>query len=105
MQPTLFPEMKKREPDICRRKHGGAETSVEADKAVKKEADQKLILGYITAAKAFGMTLDELSIQLDRPPNRISGRLTELRMNGQIVISDLVRPTRTGCKSRVYVSV
>ncbi len=94
-----------KEKDICRRKHGGTETSVEADKVVKKLRDRSLILGYIKKAGAYGHTLDELSILLDRPPNALSGRLTELRLNGDITISDLRRSTRTGCKARVYVAV
>lgn len=96
--------IKKQELDICARKHGGAETSVEADKAVRKEKDRELIYGYIAAAKSYGHTLDELSILLDRPPNAISGRLTELRVAGRIVISDLTRKTRTGSKARVYIT-
>jgi hypothetical protein len=94
-----------KEQDICRRKHGGAETSIEADKVVQKSQDRSLILGYIKKAGSFGHTLDELSILLDRPPNALSGRLTELRLNGDIVTSDITRPTRTGCKARVYVVI
>lgn len=89
--------------DVCAGRHGLVETSMEANVTVKKEADRKLILGYITAAKAYGMTLDELSLQLNRPPNQISGRLTELCIAGQITLSGEKRPTRTGCNGRVYV--
>jgi len=100
-QQTMF-NIKEREKDICARKHGHAETSVEADKKVSKTKDRELIYGYIYHAGRFGHTLDELSIMLHRNPNSISGRLTELRMAGRILISDERRMTRTGCRARVY---
>ena len=98
-------DVNKPEPDICKRKHGGAETSMAADKAVEKERDRELVYGYIQRAGAYGHTLDELSVLLDRPPNRISGRLTELRVKGRILTSDKTRPTRTGCMARVYITL
>lgn len=104
MQQTSMFSIKKREADICRRKHGGAETSVDADKHVQKTRDRELIYDYIRAAGQYGYTLDELSVMLDRPPNRISGRVTELRVAGRIVTSDQTRLTRSGCKARVYVT-
>lgn len=94
----------KKEPDIYARKHGGAGTSVEADNAVMKEKDRELIYSYIKGAKSYGHTLDELSVLLDRTPNALSGRLTELRVAGRIVISDKVRKTRTGSSARVYIT-
>lgn len=100
-QQTMF-NIKERDKDICARKHGNAETSVEADRKVEKTKDRALIYAYIKAAGMFGHTLDELSIMLHRNPNSISGRLTELRMAGKIVISDERRVTRTGCRARVY---
>ena len=103
MQTTLF-HIRKREPDLCRRKHGGAETSVAADKRVEKAKDRELIYGYIKAAGAYGRTLDEISVLLDRPCNTISGRFTELRKAGRILTSDQVRLTRMQCKARVYVA-
>lgn len=96
--------IKKQEQDICAGRHGGAETSVEANKAVRKEKDRELIYGYIQEARHYGHTLDELSVLLDRPPNAISGRLTELRVAGMICISDLTRKTRTGSRARVYIT-
>ena len=104
MQQTTLFHIKTIEPDICRRKHGGAETSIQADKHVQKDRDRQLIYGYIKAAGAYGHTLDEISILLDRPCNCISGRFTELRKRGQIVTSDLTRATRTGSPARVYVA-
>ncbi len=88
--------------DICRNRHRGAETSVAADKKVQKTKDRELIYGYIFHAGRFGHTLDELSILLHRNPNALSGRLTELRMAGRIIISDERRMTRAGCMARVY---
>jgi hypothetical protein len=102
-QPALFP-IAQREPDICKNRHQGAETSVEADKKVQKSKDRELIYSYIKMAGRFGHTLDELSIMLHRTPNAISGRLTELRVKGRIVTSDQTRLTRTNSKARVYIA-
>ena len=94
--------IKEKNCDICLRKHGGAETSVEANKAVRKERDRELIYGHIQAARHYGHTLDELSVLQDRPPNAISGRLTELQAQGKIVHTGRKRQTRSGCSARVY---
>ena len=103
MEQTSFIAITKREPDICRRKHGGAETSVLADKRVAKANDRRLVLGYIQEAGSYGHTLDEISVLLDRDANRLSGRFTELRKRGQILITETKRKTRTGSWARVYV--
>lgn len=100
-QQVMF-SIKKEEDDICSRKHGGAETSVEADKTVRKEKDREQVYGLIYHAGRFGHTLDELCIMLNRAPNQLSGRLTELRMAGRIIISDEKRMTRNNCYARVY---
>ena len=95
----------KKEPDVCAGRHGGAETSVAADKKVQKETDRLLIYSYITAAKHYGHTLDELSVLLNRPPNAISGRLTELSYQRKIIYSGRKRRTRSGCLARVYTTL
>jgi hypothetical protein len=92
-----------RQEDICFNRHGGAETSMLADRRVRKSKDRALVYGYVKAAGSYGHTLDELSILLDRPCNCISGRLTELRKSGEIVTSDFTRFTRTRSRARVYV--
>lgn len=91
-----------KEPDICTSRHRGADTSIQADKKVRKTKDQELVYGYIYHAGRFGHTLDELSIMLHRNPNALSGRLTELRIKGRIYISDERRLTRSGVSARVY---
>ena len=95
----------KKEPDVCAGRHGGAETSVAADKKVQKETDRLLIYNYIVASKHYGHTLDELSILLHRPPNALSGRLTELSYQRKIIYSGRKRRTRSGCLARVYTTL
>lgn len=90
--------------DVCRNRHGGAETSIIANKKVQKSKDRELIYGYIKMAGRFGHTCDELAIMLNRMPNAISGRLTELRIAGRIIISDERRLTRTYSRARVYLT-
>ena len=102
MQQTLFC-LHSIEKDICQNRHRGADTSVLADKQVSKAKDRALVLGYIRAAGSFGHTLDEISILLDRPVNRISGRFTELRRDGQIIALETRRQTRAKSWARVYV--
>lgn len=94
--------IKKQGNDICSNRHGGADTSVEANPVVRKERDRELVYGYIKSAKHYGHTLDEISVLLDRPPNAISGRLTELKVLGKIIHSGRKRLTRSGCMARVY---
>jgi hypothetical protein len=94
-----------KEPDICKNRHCGADTSILADRRVQKVQDRELIYGYIKRAGKFGHTCDELSVLLYKTPNAVSGRLTELRINGRIVTSDQTRLTRTGSKARVYVVI
>ena len=95
----------KNELDVCASRHGGVETSVAADKKVQKETDRLLIYNYIVASRHYGHTLDELSILLHRPPNSISGRLTELSYQRKIIYSDRKRRTRSGCLARVYTTL
>jgi hypothetical protein len=92
------------EPDICRNRHGGVETSVLADRRVQKSQDRQLVLGYITAARTFGHTLDEISILIDRPCNCISGRFTELCKANLIIKTATKRKTRTGALAAVYIA-
>ena len=88
--------------DICENRHGGADTSVQANKKVQKTKDRELIYGYIYHAGRFGHTLDELCVMLHRNPNEISGRITELKAEGRIVDSKERRLTRTNSWARVY---
>ena len=90
--------------DITFNRHGGAETSNLADKRVKKSMDRATVYGYVKASGAYGLTLDEASILLDRPCNCISGRFSELRKSGEIVQAGTYRKTRTGSWAAVYVA-
>ena len=101
-QQTLF-RVQAVETDICRNRHQGTATSILADKRVAKANDRRLVLGYIHEAGMYGHTLDEIAVLLNRGVNCLSGRLTELRKRGQILITEQTRPTRTGSQARVYV--
>ena len=93
------------EKDVCANRHGRVDTSVAADKRVQKERDRHLILGYIKASRDYGITLDEMCIVLERKPNEISGRFSELRNQEQIVATSRRRVTRTGATARVWVAL
>lgn len=49
-----------------------------------------------------GVTLDEVSASLQVPPNRISGRISELVHEGVLVPTGARRRTRAGCAAKVY---
>jgi hypothetical protein len=109
-QPSLFdPETiiaaQVPDQDICFNRHGGADTSVMADKRVRKTQDRAWILGAIKAAGAYGLTLDEASILLDRPCNCISGRFSELcHKTKEIIKTERTRLTRMGSHAHVYIA-
>lgn len=93
------------QPDICRNRHGGNAQSTLAnqrgDHALSREAVYRLIAG----AGEGGLTLDEAAVMLDVAPNRISGRVTQLKASGQIRDTGLRRLTRTGSLAAVYQSL
>jgi predicted transcriptional regulator len=103
-QESLFSQQSvTREPDICINRHRRSDTSMLADKRVNKNRDRELIYNYVKSSGAYGLTLDEMSIVLDRPCNCISGRFSELKRAGRIIASAETRRTRTGSVAHVYV--
>lgn len=108
-QPSLFEQSTiitcQPQPDLdpCFNRHGGVDTSVAAHRRINKNKDRATVKGYIRAAGVYGYTVDEVSILLDRAPNRISGRFTELATAREIVRTERTRPTRTGSLAHVYV--
>ena len=92
-----------KEPDISMNRHRRSDTSMLADKRVNKSHDRELVYGYIKNAGNFGMTVDELSIVLDRAPNRISGRVSELKRGNRVIATEVTRKTRTGSWAHVLV--
>lgn len=87
--------------DICANRHRGDRESIAARERVSVERDRSTVLNLIAGAPN-GMTLDEIAVALQRSPNCLSGRVTELRANGLIVASGERRETRTGCKAKVW---
>lgn len=95
--------------DPCASRHGGNPFSEAAYANTDAAGDCRLILDMIRAAGSVGLTCDEVSAKLDRPPNSISGRFTQLAAAGLIVRAgpaDKVerRPTRTGSMAAVWVA-
>ena len=100
IQQSLF-RLQPLEPDICRHRHQGADTSRLANARVQKSADRDAVLWWLKQFPA-GLTLDEVAGHMGRQVNTISGRFTELRKAGQIVDTGYRRPTQTGSLARVY---
>lgn len=86
--------------DICENRHGGAETSVEANKKSDKSKDRQRILQLLIDHKE-GLTLFDLCDRMHRLPNQISGRLTELVADNQIYYMGR-RANEEGRIGRVY---
>lgn len=86
--------------DVCSRKHGGVETSMEANLRVDKMNDRRRVLALIQGAG--GYTLDQVSAILERPPNQISGRFSELAAAGLICRTSERRKTRAGSSAYLW---
>ena len=86
-QPLLFDSAGAYQADPCAQRHAGAETSIQAHDRVlpHKRAVYEQILAAVRAQGADGMTVHEVAQALETLPNKISGRLTELRMLGRLV--------------------
>lgn len=90
--------------DVCARKHGGNVESSNAFDIIVDELNKRQfeVLDRIKSAR-FGLTGDELAIELRTTPNAISGRITELRIMRKIEKRG-TRKTRSGCSAAVWVS-
>ena len=85
-QPSLFPPPDIYQADVCASRHGGVETSREAHERIrpfKREIYDK-ILTIIRSRGDLGATVHELAESIDTFPSSISGRLFELRIQGEL---------------------
>lgn len=76
--------------------------SQEAFGASDRESQRRRVLEAIRNAKD-GITADELSAQWNVGVNALSGRFTELKRQGLIVVRG-TRKTRAGCRAAVHYS-
>lgn len=92
--------------DVCESRHGGNAESREANLAVAptKVQSRKQVVEFIRSRGFIGATLDECSVALGKPPNALSGRLTEAVLLGQVFKTEMRRKTRSGCSARVYIA-
>jgi len=91
--------------DVCGRKHGGNPQSVAAWEVAQltAEATRACVLALIRDSPR-GLTLDELCVLMNRDPNQLSGRCTELGAAGAIERSGEKRRTRAGVLAAVWVA-
>lgn len=90
--------------DICSNRHRGSPTSVEAYHGGEGQHSRQRawVLRQALAAGWEGVTVDELSaaatanLGREIPPNRISGRVSELKVSGDLVETGRRRRTRAG---------
>lgn len=67
-------------------------------------AVRELIYRLAVKRRKTGITTDEVSVLINRSPNRISGRLTELKKEGRLVKSGRRRMTRLNKTAHVLVA-
>ena len=90
--------------DVCERRHGGANTSVEAFESTPKEKRETLraaICGFIGRA-ATGVACFELEVVMDLSHQTASARISELLRDNQIHYGEEKRKTPSGRNARVY---
>lgn len=91
--------------DPSSRKSFNSRESAAAFASIDAAQDRERIYRIACRRFATGITTDEISNLFGKPPNAVSGRLTELKREGRLVATDRRRKTRTGRYARVYVAV
>lgn len=102
--PAAMPARNFDQRDICANRHGGNPQSKAANCRVgyTKAEQRRHVLTFIQVRGALGATTDEVAAGMGKPPNAVSGRLTELKAAGLIVKCG-TRRTRSGCSAGVFV--
>lgn len=89
--------------DITARKHGGDNESTAAFQSRDRSSDRLAVIEFIKLRGADGATADEFAEHHGRQLNQVSGRFSELKLEGVIEPNGQKRPTRAGCSSKAYV--
>lgn len=92
--------------DICANRHRGAPTSrlAQLDRAGRAHDQRARVHLAILDAGPAGLTVDELAARWGQPPNRLSGRFTELKATGLLQIAGH-RRTRAGSMAIAWSAV
>ena len=92
--------------DICRGRHGGQQTSEEAnsDVAPSKERLRNVILALVKDAGQDGLTCWEVEQTTGMSHQTASARCSELRRDGLVRRSGARRPTGTGSMAYVLIA-
>lgn len=90
---------------LCRNRHSGNPESVAAHAVGDKAHDREEVFGVIHRLGRHGATVDEVAMLLDRSPNQISGRFSELKAQGRIVKTGTRRSTRTRASAAVCIAI
>lgn len=92
--------------DVCRNFHGGADTS-EAAIAKHREhltALQTIVLRHVELRGEKGATIDEATINLDRPWQSVGARFSELVRDGHLIRLQATRDSSRGNPSHIHVT-
>lgn len=79
--------------DICANRHGGNANSVAANMRVNKQRDREVIFQLIKDSGLSGVTMKDACAALNKLPNEISGRFSELKKAGLVYVNG----SREGC--------
>lgn len=91
--------------DITRNYHGGNEESKAAKELSKLTAyaDRRRILALAAIRGVYGVTCDEAERLLSLPHQTCSARFSELKRDGDLVPTEITRPTRHKAQARVMM--
>lgn len=92
--------------DICSAKHGGADTSVEAQAstpASTRDSIRNAICKYIENQGNYGATCETVEHAMSLSHQSASARISELVRDGRIEIAEGKSRTKTGRSCRIYV--
>jgi len=92
--------------DVCLGRHLGNDESDRANRIIhgSKEQTRLRILELVKASGDRGMTCSEIAAALGKEMHAISGRLSEMKIDGRLVATDRTRKTPTGTPARVLVA-
>lgn len=97
-QPSLFDQPRQVDQGVASRNETFRQIAGELP-----DRQQRVMLRIIAAGYG-GVTLDELSQQMNCEPNKISGRITELKKRGLVAHTRNRRVTRAGSTAAVIVA-
>ena len=93
--------------DITSNRHRGSLTSVaafEQTPASWRSQQREQVYAIAKSRGLYGITTDEVAHVMGTTPNAVSGRLTELKAAGRLLVAGAHRKTTSGCMAAVLIA-